>query len=206
MDPEEYNGIVASAIEIGFDQDVIQYVTEGAIRFGKHIDIDMLINAILELSEEDQQHIKDGWFCIHSREPTECVRCNKDPLGNPLHNQAKPRSLLGFSKKHQRMPVTQQSSPIVHKHKLQRPHSASPTPAPSTIRITDKKGEPEKALSNDADKCVICFVNDQNSVFVPCGHIATCFECGNEHFKRTHECPICQKKMDMVIKTFKVTL
>ncbi len=47
--------------------------------------------------------------------------------------------------------------------------------------------------------CVIDYSNVRDCVFIPCGHMATCFECG-----RTMEnCPICRAKIEKVIKIFK---
>lgn len=47
--------------------------------------------------------------------------------------------------------------------------------------------------------CVIDFVNMRDSVFIPCGHIVTCFECG----KSLKNCPICRASIEKCMKTYK---
>ena len=52
------------------------------------------------------------------------------------------------------------------------------------------------------DGCTICVDGKINSVFIPCGHQAACYECyeiDNDRFRR---CPICRKEITNVVKTF----
>lgn len=185
---DEHNRIINEITEMGFDQQVVRYMAEWAIRSGRSLNPDILVNAVLELPEEAQQHIKDGWFCVHSPVPIDCDKCNKSSEGKPLHGPAK-------------------AKPFPSALRLFRKHKGSPAavPPPASPAVVEA-GDVQKKKGEDEGKCVICFANDQNSVFVPCGHIATCFECGSDYFKRTNECPICQKKVDMVIRTYKVNL
>lgn len=195
---DEHNRIINEITEMGFDQQVVRYIAESVIRSGRSLNPDLLVNAVLEMPEDHQQHIKDGWFCIHSLAPIDCDKCNKSIDGKPLHGPGKPRpfpSALRLFKKHKGSPASVPPSPPPPPP---RPRSATP---PSKAAAEKKE---EGVVDEDDGKCVICFVNERNSVFVPCGHIATCFECGSECFKKKDECPICQKKASMVIRTYRV--
>jgi hypothetical protein len=52
---------------------------------------------------------------------------------------------------------------------------------------------------DDSNNCKICMDAIVSCAFVPCGHIATCFDCGSS----LKDCPICREKVNMVLKTFK---
>jgi hypothetical protein len=49
----------------------------------------------------------------------------------------------------------------------------------------------------DENECVVCFDKPINSVFVACGHVVCCFECGTT----CTACPICRQQ-SKVVKTF----
>jgi hypothetical protein len=50
----------------------------------------------------------------------------------------------------------------------------------------------------DENLCCICFEEEKNMVFSPCGHICTCSECS----AIVNDCPICRKKIDQKIKVY----
>lgn len=55
------------------------------------------------------------------------------------------------------------------------------------------------SLSDTSNKiCVICFENNYNTVFTPCGHVASCFECAT----KLHKCPICKKKVKKTLRIY----
>ncbi|KAH9603066.1 hypothetical protein KSS87_009473 [Heliosperma pusillum] len=42
--------------------------------------------------------------------------------------------------------------------------------------------------------CVICYTEQRNSFFVPCGHFATCHLCANRiYYEESRSCPICRR-------------
>ncbi|KAH9755686.1 E3 ubiquitin-protein ligase APD2 [Citrus sinensis] len=46
----------------------------------------------------------------------------------------------------------------------------------------------------DAKLCVICYDDQRNCFFVPCGHCATCYDCGQRIMKDDSKvCPICRR-------------
>ncbi|KAK1356093.1 RING-type E3 ubiquitin transferase [Heracleum sosnowskyi] len=49
------------------------------------------------------------------------------------------------------------------------------------------------------DLCVICLEQNYNSVFVPCGHMCCCTGCASH----LTSCPLCRKRIDQVVKTFR---
>jgi CRISPR/Cas system-associated endoribonuclease Cas2 len=50
----------------------------------------------------------------------------------------------------------------------------------------------------DTQICLTCETNERDTVFLPCGHICSCYECGLENTK----CPLCKKKIKSIKKVF----
>jgi hypothetical protein len=46
--------------------------------------------------------------------------------------------------------------------------------------------------------CVVCLTNDKNMIFLPCAHIAACFECSVS----LNSCPICRDEVCSKIRAF----
>lgn len=57
----------------------------------------------------------------------------------------------------------------------------------------------EAADINDEELCKICYINERNTIFLPCGHIFACARCALS-IKR--ECAICRKKCDQILRAF----
>ena len=61
------------------------------------------------------------------------------------------------------------------------------------------KNSHHKNNSNDGncdDMCCICMEREVDSVFVPCGHLKCCLECGLTQ----NRCPICRENVENAIK------
>lgn len=58
------------------------------------------------------------------------------------------------------------------------------------------KGGPSEKATN-VRLCKVCFKNEANGVFIPCGHNCVCYECG----KKCTECPDCKRE---VFETFQI--
>lgn len=76
---------------------------------------------------------------------------------------------------------------------------------PSAVRVEqiEKINEIEKKLNESEEinvnkKCKICFENDYNTVFIPCGHIIACAKCSLSITK----CPACRQPFERVINVF----
>ncbi|KAJ1943209.1 hypothetical protein EC988_006293 [Linderina pennispora] len=58
--------------------------------------------------------------------------------------------------------------------------------------------------SNDNDLCKICWDEATNCVFLNCGHMCTCLECGEQIFKSERkECPICREHIARIVHVFR---
>jgi hypothetical protein len=53
------------------------------------------------------------------------------------------------------------------------------------LEVSQEGGEEE-----DTSKCVICFTNKKNTVFLPCRHLACCYDCSRH--QTITECVICR--------------
>uniref|UniRef100_A0A803NRB4 RING-type E3 ubiquitin transferase n=1 Tax=Cannabis sativa TaxID=3483 RepID=A0A803NRB4_CANSA len=74
--------------------------------------------------------------------------------------------------------------------------------------VNDDEGSEDKAESGSdgskkdllmPDLCVICLEQDYNAVFVPCGHMCCCTTCSSQ----LTNCPLCRRRIDQVVKTFR---
>ncbi|XP_059453748.1 E3 ubiquitin-protein ligase APD1-like isoform X2 [Corylus avellana] len=55
----------------------------------------------------------------------------------------------------------------------------------------------------DAKLCVICYDEQRNSFFVPCGHCATCYECAQRIMEGENKvCPICRRVIHKLRRLF----
>ncbi|XP_057544997.1 E3 ubiquitin-protein ligase APD2 [Amaranthus tricolor] len=55
----------------------------------------------------------------------------------------------------------------------------------------------------DAKICIICYDQQRNCFFVPCGHCATCFSCAQRIFyEENRNCPVCRRFMGKIRKFF----
>ena len=54
-----------------------------------------------------------------------------------------------------------------------------------------------------AQLCCICMMKPVNTCLVPCGHMATCIECGKQNLDHSGNCPICRKRVLTIVTTFK---
>ncbi|CAN0266631.1 unnamed protein product [Ectocarpus sp. 13 AM-2016] len=45
----------------------------------------------------------------------------------------------------------------------------------------------------------VCFDNEINCAFIPCGHYCCCVECAS----RSHECPVCRTVVTQTVRIFR---
>lgn len=54
--------------------------------------------------------------------------------------------------------------------------------------------------NSDSNNCSICWEQEPNMVFIPCGHIAACETCASQ----VQDCPICREKIINKQKIYRV--
>lgn len=54
---------------------------------------------------------------------------------------------------------------------------------------------------SEGSSCCICFEKPKDAAFVPCGH-RVCYGCGVVVHKQRGNCPMCNKKIDIVLRLF----
>lgn len=68
--------------------------------------------------------------------------------------------------------------------------------------VNDEHAMKDDSHIKQVDECVICMTEAINSTFTPCGHRATCIDCGNRMLNKA--CPICRTRIESVIRTYDV--
>lgn len=73
--------------------------------------------------------------------------------------------------------------------------------APSTsidqhTESSEKSDEEEE--KKDSKLCKICYVNEYNTIFLPCGHVIACAKCASSVAK----CPACRQPFDNVMRVY----
>ena len=56
----------------------------------------------------------------------------------------------------------------------------------------------------ETTECIVCFTNDKDIVFVPCGHFYCCGECYGRFAKK--ECPICRGRVESILRANEMKL
>uniref|UniRef100_A0A2M3Z1E4 Putative apoptosis 1 inhibitor n=1 Tax=Anopheles braziliensis TaxID=58242 RepID=A0A2M3Z1E4_9DIPT len=77
--------------------------------------------------------------------------------------------------------------------------TVAPKPASSTIGCA-VEGDDDAANRgiSDGKICKICYVNEYNIAFLPCGHVVACAKCASSVTK----CPMCQQPFYNVLKLY----
>jgi len=82
--------------------------------------------------------------------------------------------------------------------------ASTTTTTPTTVATNSSAGADLVKAQGEMDLCVLCFDKPINSVVIPCGHLAMCFDCGNEVKTSMKTCPVCRQAIIAIIKTFHV--
>ncbi|EAA04007.5 AGAP007294-PA [Anopheles gambiae str. PEST] len=74
---------------------------------------------------------------------------------------------------------------------------SSASSQPSTDEGEDDAGG-DRRVPSDGKICKICFVNEYNTAFMPCGHVVACAKCASSVSK----CPLCQQPFINVLRLY----
>lgn len=133
--------------------------------------------------------------------------------GNSLNLQSLVEAILEKEKKQEKAP-TPISAP--KPTSAPKPVSALNTSIkpPSSQKLTTSDTKSQQVSNNNQsannnnhseNSCVICFEVEINSVIIPCGHLALCFDCASKVSKSSSPlCPICRKQITQIVQTFHV--
>ena len=67
-----------------------------------------------------------------------------------------------------------------------------------SIEEPTSSGQTELKQLVESRKCKVCHKEDACMVFVPCGHLACCVECGN----KVNRCPACRSFIKERIRSY----
>lgn len=67
-----------------------------------------------------------------------------------------------------------------------------------SMKTTTSKLGNDSSTSEDSKSCKICFANESNSVFIPCGHIIACLKCA----LAMNVCPACQSPFKEIFRVY----
>jgi hypothetical protein len=84
------------------------------------------------------------------------------------------------------------------------PLEAAP-PAKKKKTAEEEDDRPAEVEADDSRECKVCMDALINTVLIPCGHVAICFDCAQMlRSKGNKDCPICKQVVTSIVKTFKV--
>ncbi|XP_042493475.1 E3 ubiquitin-protein ligase APD2-like isoform X2 [Macadamia integrifolia] len=93
------------------------------------------------------------------------------------------------------VPVTE-TNPLLQEKRIQIDYGTSDEDPDSTMCSTSED-------LYDGKICVICYDEQRNCFFVPCGHCATCYECAQRIIEGENKvCPICRRFIHKVRRLF----
>lgn len=70
-------------------------------------------------------------------------------------------------------------------------------PLATVITITGDPNEPQPVLR---DRCIVCAENHRDSICIPCGHVAGCYDCMRVVTQENSSCPVCRAHVDGVVR------
>lgn len=70
-------------------------------------------------------------------------------------------------------------------------------PLAAVITISGDPNEPQPLVR---DRCIVCTENHRDSVCIPCGHVAGCYDCMRAVTQENSSCPVCRAHVDGVVR------
>lgn len=70
--------------------------------------------------------------------------------------------------------------------------------SPSSDKQIDEKSDDVEEEKKDSKLCKICYNNEYNTIFLPCGHVIACAKCASSVTK----CPACRQPFDDVKRVY----
>ncbi|KAL5559136.1 hypothetical protein UlMin_035347 [Ulmus minor] len=105
--------------------------------------------------------------------------------------------------------VEYRSTPVQIQEEITETHPILPEKPIRHTYGTGEEDEEDEASSTssedlyDAKLCVICYDDQRNCFFVPCGHCATCYDCAQRIMaEESKVCPICRRLVHKVRRLF----
>lgn len=64
--------------------------------------------------------------------------------------------------------------------------------------VEGEEADKRPSEANEASMCRICYLNEYNTVFLPCGHIVACAKCASS----LSLCPICRMSFNRIVRVY----
>ncbi|CAK59859.1 unnamed protein product (macronuclear) [Paramecium tetraurelia] len=83
---------------------------------------------------------------------------------------------------------------------------------PVTVSKQEQEEEPVRSIKSiksdgessvNQEKCLVCYENTPNIVFVPCRHGGICQQCAEDVIQKSNECYLCRKTISQILKVQK---
>lgn len=74
----------------------------------------------------------------------------------------------------------------------------APAPAPAEASPVEPPPPPPEETVEDSKLCKICFAEERNVCFVPCGHVVACAKCALS----TDKCPMCRRTFQSAVRLY----
>ena len=87
----------------------------------------------------------------------------------------------------------------------EQPRSSSILPTAEEISSKNAIGTTDVEVTADFEddsssskRCSLCWTDDKELAFLPCGHVATCVPCGYS----LKICPICRQRIEAFVRVY----
>uniref|UniRef100_A0A8W7P4R4 RING-type domain-containing protein n=1 Tax=Anopheles coluzzii TaxID=1518534 RepID=A0A8W7P4R4_ANOCL len=158
-----------------------------------------------------QEHLRWSPYCpLLKKRPTN-NKCNELKEAASASSAASTSSAMSSaSSQPSTSGISSASSSIMSTSPASSSGFSSPTPMADeerTLRCSDHssgsdEGEDDaggdRRVPSDGKICKICFVNEYNTAFMPCGHVVACAKCASSVSK----CPLCQQPFINVLRLY----
>ncbi|KAL3094162.1 hypothetical protein niasHT_028251 [Heterodera trifolii] len=134
-------------------------------------------------------------------------RGNRDSIGIFIIKNKRHFSSNVYVGRGQSSNSSRQSTNFEHGSSSNRRRPLTSTAGDKNWEIVDEKvdGNPDEEMKNSIT-CTICMVNKRKFIFSPCMHACVCKSCAknimNSRAASAKKCPICRKKIEMVLPFF----
>ncbi|KAJ6647353.1 Death-associated inhibitor of apoptosis 2 [Pseudolycoriella hygida] len=182
---------VRKVLEMGLSEERIRRVTKSRLdTLGRpYPSVETLVEAMLDSTLENNNESQNSPSVVENVKSIFGMVCNSNASGSTNQDN---RPVESNGENAQNVQTTENGHPTIP-IKTETAVVASRNISPSKEKEKKKNFEEENRL-----QCKVCFEDEVGVVFLPCGHLVTCFQCASG----LSLCPLCRKSIKAYVRTY----